>query len=111
MASETGYLEVTTMVPSQDVASAIAMALIERQLAGCVQITGPVTSIYRWEGEIETAKEYRLTIKTTQAAYGSMLAAILELHPYDVPEVLALSISDGHADYLEWLDKHVGPPG
>jgi periplasmic divalent cation tolerance protein len=107
MNAKTKYLEVTTTVSSQDLASTIASALVERHLAACVQISGPITSVYRWEATIETSTEYRLTAKTTAAVYKRLLAAVLELHPYDVPEVLAVPILDGHADYLTWLDEQV----
>lgn len=101
------FLEVTTTVPTGELASAIAKALVERRLAACVQISGPVESVYRWEGAIETSTEYRCTVKTTAAAYHRLLAAIVELHPYEIPEVLAVPIAQGHEEYLSWLAEQV----
>jgi periplasmic divalent cation tolerance protein len=101
------FLEVTTTVPSMDVANTIARALIERQLAACVQISGPITSVYRWRGALETSTEHRLTAKTTAEAQERLMVAIVALHPYDVPEVLAAPVTAGHAEYLAWLAEQV----
>ena len=70
-----------------------------------MQIAGPVTSVYRWQGKIETSQEWTTTIKTTRALYPQVQAAILELHPYQVPEVLAVEVDGGSEAYLSWLDE------
>lgn len=88
-------------------ADAIADALVDRQLAACVQIVGPITSVYRWEGAVERSEERLLLIKTTAAAYPRVEAAIRELHSYDCPEIVALPIDAGSADYLAWLREQV----
>jgi periplasmic divalent cation tolerance protein len=83
-----------------------ARALVDEHLAACVNIQPPMTSIYRWEGKIEEAAEHQLTIKTTAARVASLIARIEELHPYDVPEILALPIADGAEAYLSWVREN-----
>ena len=80
-----------------------ATALIESQLAACVNLIPAVESIYRWQGAVESAVEVPLLIKTTAAAYPALEAAIRERHPYDVPEIIALPITAGLPAYLNWL--------
>jgi periplasmic divalent cation tolerance protein len=85
-------------------AQAIATPLIEKRLAGCVQIVGPITSTYRWEGKIETTEEWLCLIKSHRDLYEELEKAIREVHPYDVPEILAVPVTAGSKSYLEWLD-------
>jgi periplasmic divalent cation tolerance protein len=99
----TDVIQVVTTTPSKELADAIARALIERRLAACVQIAGPITSVYRWQGQIETSSEWTCTIKARAARYAEVEAAIRELHTYDVPEILATPVAAGSAAYLEWL--------
>ena len=72
-----------------------------------MQVSGPITSVYRWEGNVEMSSEHLLTAKTTATAYDRVVETILKLHPYDLPEVLAVPIIAGHADYLKWLEAEV----
>ena len=81
----------------------MAVALVERRLAACVQVVGPVESRYRWEGRVETATEWLCVAKTTAERYDELEAAIGELHSYDVPEILAVPVVRGSAAYLRWL--------
>jgi periplasmic divalent cation tolerance protein len=94
---------VFTACGSAEEANRIARELVERRLAACVNIVPGVESVYRWKGEIESAAEWLLIIKTTAAAFESLSEAISELHSYDVPECVALTVEDGGADYLEWI--------
>ncbi|MEM9840007.1 MAG: divalent-cation tolerance protein CutA [Pseudomonadota bacterium] len=89
---------VTTTLPGQAEAEALARQLVEERLVACVQMT-PITSVYRWEGNVETAPEVRLDCKTTEAKREALLARLSELHPYDVPEVLVTQVeaSEGYA--------------
>ncbi len=87
--------------PSIEEARQIGAALVERQVAACVNLLPGVESIYRWEGKVERAGEILAVIKTTR--YADLEAAIRELHPYEVPEVLALEVAAGSAGYLKWL--------
>lgn len=96
-------IQILTTVPDKDLAVRIARALVEARLAGCVQISGPVESIYRWEGRVESATEWQCWIKTTRDRYTAVQQAIRGLHPYQVPEILALPVIEGHVDYLQWL--------
>jgi len=92
---------------SKDEARKIGRALVERMLAACVNVVPQVTSIYRWEGEIEEAKELLMVIKTTRAAFEDVRAVVLELHSYDLPECISLAIEDGSLEYLSWIGQSV----
>ena len=96
-------LLVLTHCPDQDVAEALAAALVDSRLAACVNIQAPCRSLYRWQGKIETATEIPLFIKSTAAHYAALEALIRQHHPYDVPEIIALPIAQGLPDYLNWL--------
>ena len=72
--------------------------------AACVQIVGPITSIYRWQGKIESSEEWRREAKSRQECYARIEATIRGLHPYEVPEIISLPIVAGSADYLRWLE-------
>jgi periplasmic divalent cation tolerance protein len=96
-------LIVITNAPDRDVALKIARALIERRLAACVNILAECTSVYRWQGRLETAAEVPLLIKTRAAIYADVEAAIKSLHPYELPEIVAVPIVRGLPAYLEWV--------
>ena len=81
----------------------LAQLLVERQHAACVNLVPGVESVYRWEGQVETAGEVLAVIKTTRAAYPALEAVLREEHPYEVPEVLALPVAVGSEAYLEWV--------
>lgn len=89
--------------PDRAVAGQIAQSLVERRLAACVTELPGARSTYRWQGAVETADESVLMIKTRAGQLKALNAAIVELHPYDVPEVIAVDIAGGHAPYLDWL--------
>jgi periplasmic divalent cation tolerance protein len=99
----TDTIQVVTATSSKEEAEKIARALVERRLAACVQVAGPVTSTYHWQGRIESAQEFLCIIKTRQSHYLALEDAIRELHSYEVPEILALEVSAGNRDYLNWL--------
>lgn len=99
------YLQILTTAASADEARRIATALVEERLAACVQIVGPIESIYRWEGKVETATEWQCWIKTRRHHYDAVEAAIRRLHSYEVPEILAMPIVAGSEAYLKWLSK------
>ena len=92
--------------PDLDQARQIGAALVERQVAACVNLLPGVESIYRWEGKVERAGEVLGMIKTTR--YAELEAAIRELHPYEVPEILALGVTGGSAAYLDWVVASCG---
>jgi periplasmic divalent cation tolerance protein len=101
------YLQVQTTLERRADAERLAHALVERRLAACVQIVGPIHSTYRWQGKIETAEEWLCLVKTRRDLYLVVEQAILELHPYEVPEIIALPITAGNASYLAWLEEQV----
>jgi periplasmic divalent cation tolerance protein len=100
-------VQVLTTVGSEEEAGVIASLLVERRLAACVQVVGPVMSRYRWEGAAEEAREWQLLVKTTRAAYPAVEAAIREAHSYDEPEIIATPIVAGSAGYLAWIEENV----
>ena len=81
--------------------------MVEERLAACAQVTGPVSSVYRWQGEVETAAEWYCHLKTTAERAPALLARIRELHPYDTPEIIALPVAEGDAAYLRWVEDAV----
>ncbi len=91
-----------TTVETPGQARELASATIEQGLAACVQISGPVESVYRWKGKIETASEWRLTFKCTDAAFPKLESFILRSHPYETPEWLAVNAAHVGEAYLRW---------
>jgi len=90
-------------------ASDLATTVVGEMLAACVNILPTVRSIYRWDGAVQDDAEALLVMKTTAAGYDALQARVLELHPYDVPEVIALPVAEGSAAYLQWVTQSVGP--
>ncbi len=105
------YIQVLTTTARRDEAERIARALIDSHLAACVQIQGPITSIYRWKGAVETSEEWQCSVKSRADLFLRIKDAILELHPYEVPEILAVPMVAGGDRYLAWIDEEVGPSG
>jgi periplasmic divalent cation tolerance protein len=101
----TDHVQVLTTVGSEEDAERISVALVERRLAACVQTVGPIASRYRWQGAVETAREWQCLAKTEAGRYAEVEAAIRELHPYDEPEILATPIVAGSAGYLAWVSE------
>ncbi len=98
---------VLTTVGVLEKAEQLAGALVERRLAACVNVVGPIRSIYRWKGAIEREQEYLLIIKTTAERAADLATAFAELHPYELPERVELAIEGGSDDYLQWLSAQV----
>lgn len=92
---------------SEEEARKIANALVERQLAACVNIVPQIESVYRWQGKMESAREWLLLIKTTAEKFAAVRDAIRELHSYDLPECISINIEDGSGAYLEWIATNV----
>lgn len=107
-ATMTDVIQVSTTVASQAEAERLARALVERRLAACVQISGPINSIYHWQGKIEVSAEWRCEVKTLRSVYPAVESAIRALHSYDVPEILAVPLAAVSADYLAWLQNELG---
>lgn len=85
----------------------IGREVVDRGLAACVNILPPMTSIYRWRGEVEKAEEVLMLLKTTPERFDALREAIVALHTYDVPEVVAIPVAEAHAPYLAWLQESV----
>jgi periplasmic divalent cation tolerance protein len=96
-------LLIITNCPDEETANAIALALVEAKLAACVNILPRVQSIFRWQGVVESAAEIPLFIKATGANYPALEAKIRQLHPYEVPEIIALPVTRGLPAYLNWV--------
>jgi len=101
------YIQVVTTTQRHEDAEAIARRLVEDRLAACAQVLGPIHSTYRWQGQIETAEEWQCWAKSRRELYPAIEQAIRRLHPYEVPEILAIAVLAGSASYLAWLDGEV----
>ena len=99
---------VLTTAGNEAEAQKIANDLVERRLAACVNIVPRIQSVYRWEGKVETAEEYLLVIKTTKARGAEVQSAIQELHSYELPECIVISVESGSEEYLKWIEDSVG---
>ena len=99
----TEFIQVTTAIDSKEGAQKIAQILVERRLAACVHVTGPITSTYWWQGKMEQEEEWTCTAKTQKELYGDVERTIREAHPYEEPEIVALPIVNGSQSYLNWI--------
>lgn len=95
--------------PDPGTAETLARHLVEERLAACVSVLPGIRSIYRWEGRIEDAAEVLLLVKTTRARFDALAARITELHPHDVPEVVAIDVAAGLPAYLDWVEAETVP--
>ena len=102
---------VTTTCSDRDVLETISRTLVESRLAACCQISGPITSIYRWEGKIETGEEWVCQIKTVTDHLKTIKAKIKHLHSYDEPEIVMMTIDGGSQSYLDWIRSECSPKG
>lgn len=100
---------VITSIDREDLARQLSTAILESRLAACVQVSGPIESLYRWKGEIETAQEWLLQIKSTRESFSQLESKIRETHPYETPEIIALDIALGSKSYLEWVSEQTRP--
>jgi periplasmic divalent cation tolerance protein len=97
------YLQIYSTVDSEEKARELAKMLVEKRLAACVQIVPGITSFFWWEGKIDTASEWLLLVKSSKDLYPLLEEALLEMHPYQCPEVVAVEIEHGSQSYLDWL--------
>jgi periplasmic divalent cation tolerance protein len=98
---------VLTTVGSEEEAAKIARHLVEHGLAACVNIVPRVTSVYRWKDKVEEAREWLLIIKTTAGVFAQVRQAIADLHSYELPECICLTVEDGSPNYLQWIAESV----
>ena len=105
----TDALVVLVTTPSPERAAEIARAVVDERLAACGNVVPNLRSIYRWEGKVQDEEEALLVLKTTRARFEALRDRVLALHPYEVPEVLALPVEAGSARYLAWIAGETGP--
>jgi periplasmic divalent cation tolerance protein len=100
-----GYVQISTATNSKSKAESIARSLVAKGLAACVQVSGPITSVYRWNGKVETAKEWLCVIKSRREQFVQVQKEIKRMHSYELPEITVAKIS-GSKEYLSWIDKN-----
>ena len=101
------YIEVFTTTEKKEDAEKIAKVLVEKRLAGCVQIVGPISSTYWWKNNIETESEWLCLIKSKKNAFKELETSIKQVHPYETPQIIALPVVAGSKEYLKWLDEEI----
>lgn len=101
------YIQVLTTTGEREEAERIARILLERRLAGCVQVLGPVSSLYWWRGRIEEAEEWLCVIKSREDLYEELEKTIRENHSYEIPEIIAMPVVSGSRSYLEWMSTEL----
>jgi periplasmic divalent cation tolerance protein len=103
------YVHVLTTVDNEEKAAELQRLLVEERAAACVQVLGPISSLYGWEGQIEEAQEWLCLVKTRGSEYQRLESLIKENHPYETPEIIAIPIIAGNEDYLEWIKAETTP--
>jgi periplasmic divalent cation tolerance protein len=99
--------QVTTTLPDRDAANRLGRRLVEERLAACAQVVGPVSSVFWWQGEVESAGEWYCHLKTTASRVDALIARVRQLHPYETPEIMALPVAEGDEAYLRWIAESV----
>ena len=100
------YLIITTVAKQED-ANQLANLAIEKNMAACAQIQSQCTSIYRWQGQIETATEYPVHFKTNESSKQALMSLLKQNHPYDVPEIICIKVDEVDSDYADWLNAQI----
>lgn len=108
--ARTAVVQVLIAVPTRAWARRLGSMLLDARLCACVQTLGPIESRYVWQGKVETAREYLLVVKARAAAARAIEAAVRAMHPYQVPEILAVPVAAGSAPYLDWVAQVTRPP-
>jgi periplasmic divalent cation tolerance protein len=103
--AERNHLVVFVTTTNAEAAAELARVLVEERLAACGNVIGPIRSIYRWKNAIEDESESLLVLKTRTGLFEALKTRVLELHSYEVPEVIAFPITSGHKPYLDWIDN------
>ncbi len=111
VSKEDGPIVVLVTVPDESTAALIGRTLVEEHLAACANLVGPIRSIYRWQGAVEDAAEHLMLIKTRASHCAAVQARIQQLHPYEVPEIIALEIKEGLPQYLDWIRESTDRTG
>ena len=103
------FIVAMTTLPDAGSAKALVRSLVDRHLIACGTVIDPVTSIYRWKGTVEESTEAQVLVKTHRDRFAELETAMRDLHPYDVPELLALPVAEGLNDYLAWVRAETAP--
>ena len=99
------YIQVSTTVEKKEDADRIAKILVETRVAACVQVIGPIRSTYWWKGKVEEASEWLCVMKTREELYSDLEASLKAVHPYEVPEIVAVPLTKGSEAYLRWIEE------
>jgi periplasmic divalent cation tolerance protein len=102
------FLQLSTTTGTREDAERIAVALVDRRLAACVHVAGPIRSVYRWQGKVETAEEWTCIAKSSRDKLPAIESLLMELHPYELPELVATPIVVGSEAYLDWIAEQLG---
>jgi len=102
------YVQMLVTIDTQERAHGLQRLLLEKRAAACVQVLGPISSAYSWEGEVDEAEEWLCLAKTRRAAYRRLEELVIENHPYDTPEIIGIPVLTGYASYLDWIDAETG---
>ena len=100
-------IQITTTAANRGDLERIARQVVGEGLAACAQIDGPILSVYRWKGQVETAEEWRCTLKSLASVEAELMGAIEELHPYEVPEIITVAIPSGSQAYFDWMAEQI----
>lgn len=106
-----GYIQVFTTTETREDAVRIAEEVVKNRLAACAQVLGPIQSTYQWEGKMASSQEWLCLLKSREDLYPDLEKAIKNIHPYEVPEILALPVVAGHQPYLRWMDGEMRKTG
>lgn len=107
----TEFIELTTTTASEQEALELAQLLVDQRMAACVQISGPIRSIYRWEGELCNAVEFRCSVKSLATHAARLMQIIRQAHSYDTPQIIVLPVTDCDPSYAQWLRQQIAPAG
>lgn len=107
--SGVGHVRVEVTAGSSEEARALADAAVDARLAACAQISGPITSVYRWEGSIHADEEWRIVFKTADDRLAELTALLVDRHSYEVPEIVAVPVEGGNPEYLAWVTESTRP--
>jgi periplasmic divalent cation tolerance protein len=103
------HCAVVTTTDSAEAAEELAKGIVDARVGACVQIVGPIRSLYRWEGEVQNEQEWQLWVKTATDRLDALIEYVKAHHSYDVPEVVALPVLGGSGDYLQWVTDEIRP--
>lgn len=105
---ETEFVQVTSTVDNRDIAFLLVKRAVKQRLAACGRVSGPVSSVYWWKGDLNSSDEYRMDFKTTSASLGGLLEFLKASHTYENPEIVVTPIMGGSPEYLEWIRSETG---